>query len=192
VRPGKNADPDEGKWIPPFTFEAKPKSGLGAPVFILTIDQTADGLPSVTIKPIWPPHNSAAIQEVATPGPKRPTLEAGRNYSESEIKAIEAQAKDYIASLVPLGTDIQTARATLKSQAFEDIEYNANSGVILPQSIATKKGINQPIGTQSIRITLCKTPEPKVPMVWYLFVFLGFDAQGKLTAIEPVSDIDAP
>lgn len=193
VRLGKDAGPDEGKRVPPFTFEAKPKSYLGAFVFVLTIDQTEDGLPKVTIQPIWPPHSSAAIQSAnASPAPKRPILEAGKNYSESDLKAIEGQARDYISSLIPLGADLETARATLKAGAFEDIEYNAHSGVILPQDVATKRGITQPIGTQSIVITLAKVMEPKIPMVLYLFVFLGFDAQGKLIAIEPLSEIDAP
>lgn len=193
VRLGKDAGADEGKRIPPFTFEAKPKSYLGAFVFILTIDETADGLPKVTIQPIWPPHSSAAIQSAnASPAPKRPVLKAGKNYSESDLKAIEGQAKDYISSLIPLGTDIGTARATLKSQAFEDVEYNAHSGFVLPQGAEAKNGVIQPIGTQSIVITLAKVEEPNIPMVLYLFVFLGFDAQGKLIAIEPLSEIDSP
>lgn len=193
VRLGKDAGPDEGKRIPPFTFEAKPKSYLGAFIFVLTIDETTDGLPKVTIQPIWPPHSSAAIQGAnASPAPKRPILEAGKNYSESDLKAIEGQAKDYISSMIPLGTDIGTARAALKSQAFEDIQYNAHAGIILPQDVAVERGIAQPNGSQSIIITLAKVQEPKMPMVLYLFIFLGFDAQGKLIAIEPLSEIDSP
>jgi len=62
ARLGKDAGPDQGKRVPPFTFEAKPKSHLGAFIFILIIDQNEDGLPVVTIKPISPPHPSAKIQ----------------------------------------------------------------------------------------------------------------------------------
>jgi hypothetical protein len=124
--------------------------------------------------------------------PQRPKLEAGRNYSASEIGTIEAQTKAYLLSLVPLGTDVQAALATLKAQMFQQVDYDPHSGFVLPSSVADARGIKGQVGVKSIRVLVAKNASPKEPIVQYLYGFLGFDEKGHLIAIEAASDIDSP
>ena len=129
---------------------------------------------------------SAMSQDV-----KKPTFNLDQAYTQEQLAQMETQAKNYILSLVPLGSDVQTALTTLKEHVSKEVDYNHNNGITLPEKTAKARGISGQLGVQSIKVLVAKTEKPKVPAISYLYVFLGFDATGKLIAVEPITEIDA-